>query len=66
MQPLLKSVKDSILGVTGGLIPGPPVLLLALPALALVLGVAAISWWVKKTAAALAEKKRLEALKKQN
>ena len=45
-----------------GIVPGPPQLLLALPALALVLGVTVISWWVRKTARALDERKRQAAL----
>ena len=49
-----------------GLIPGPPSLLLVLPALALVLGVSLIQGWVVKTSQALEEKKRQAALKKSN
>lgn len=45
-----------------GVIPGPPQLLLILPALALILGVSVISWWVRKTARELDEKKRQAAL----
>ena len=41
-----------------GIIPGPPALLLVLPAIAFVLGVTVISHWVRSTARALDEKKR--------
>ena len=58
----MNGVKQSLLGATGGLIPGHPVLLLALPALCLIVGVAGISWWVRKTSRALDEKKRQQAL----
>ena len=45
-----------------GVLPGPPQFLLILPALALIVGLTGISWWVKKTARALDEKKRKAAL----
>ena len=41
-----------------GVIPGPPALLLILPAIALVVGLTGIMGWVRSTARALDEKKR--------
>ena len=38
-----------------GIIPGPPALLLVLPALAIVVGVTVISVWIRKTSRALDE-----------
>ena len=44
-----------------GIVPGPPGLLLVLPALALALGVTLISFWIRKTSRALDAKKRQAA-----
>ena len=60
-------VKQSLQGATKstlleGIVPGHPVLLLALPALCLIVGLTGITWWVRKTARALDEKKRQQAL----
>lgn len=65
----MQGVKQSLLSATGGIVPGHPVLLLALPSLCLIVGVTGISWWVRKTARALDEKKRqqlIDAQKKAN
>jgi len=43
-------------------VPAPPVLLIVLPALALVVGLSGIMFWVRHTSRALEEKKRQEAL----
>ena len=57
------SIQDTVKGTPlEGVIPGPPILLLALPALALVVGLTVIMGWVRSTARALDEKKRLAAL----
>jgi len=60
-------LKQSLQGVfketpLDGVIPGPPVLLLVLPSLALVLGLTVIMGWIRKTSRALDEKKRQNAL----
>jgi len=44
-----------------GVIPGPPVFLLILPALALVLGMTVIMGWIRGTARSLDAKKRQAA-----
>lgn len=60
-------LKQSIQGIfestpLEGLIPGPPALLLVLPATALALGLALISFWVRKTSRALDDEKRRKGL----
>ena len=63
-QPILSGLKQSIQDSVKatpleGVVPGPPQLLLVLPALAFVVGVTGIASWVRKTARTLDEKKRL-------
>jgi len=66
-----QSIQDAFVSTPlEGLIPGPPGLLLLLPALALVIGVTGISFWIRKTSRALdaerAARARAAAGKKAN